>query len=62
MPPSSTPSSSPVRVRSVARRQSLREPVAFVQAEDGLGVADVDREQHRLIVGATTARRLRSPP
>ena len=43
----STPSSSPVRVRSVARRQSSVSSVAVVQPEHGLRVADVDREQHR---------------
>ena len=35
----------------------VREPVAIVEAEDGLGVADIDGEQHRLIVGARPAAR-----
>ena len=46
-PPSVTPSSSPVRLRSVASRKLLaRARVAVEQAEHRLRVADVDREQH----------------
>ena len=33
----------------------LRQPVTVVEPEDGLGVADIDSEQHQEIVGARRA-------